>query len=166
MLLYHGSNVVVSEPRLIAQMRGLDFGPGFYLTTDETQARDFSGTVFRRVKSGTPTLNVYEFNETASEKLSVLRFGKPDLSWLEFVRDNRLKQYDGEQHDIIFGPVADDRVYLTLQGFVIGQFTPEVALEMLKAYVLKDQYCFATQAAIECLRFVKSEKVRRNKQDG
>lgn len=32
MLLYHGSNVVVSEPKLIQQNRFLDFGFGFYTT--------------------------------------------------------------------------------------------------------------------------------------
>ena len=30
MILYHGSNLVVSEPKLIQQNRFLDFGFGFY----------------------------------------------------------------------------------------------------------------------------------------
>ena len=30
MIVYHGSNVVVSKPRLIEQNRFLDFGFGFY----------------------------------------------------------------------------------------------------------------------------------------
>ena len=42
MLLYHGSNLTVEKPRLIEQTRGLDFGAGFYLTTNETQAVRFS----------------------------------------------------------------------------------------------------------------------------
>ena len=32
MILYHGSNVTVSEPRLVEQNRYLDFGFGFYTT--------------------------------------------------------------------------------------------------------------------------------------
>lgn len=31
MILYHGSNVIVSEPKLIRQNRFLDFGFGFYI---------------------------------------------------------------------------------------------------------------------------------------
>ena len=38
MLLYHGSNVVVEEPRLLKVQRELDFGKGFYTTSDLDQA--------------------------------------------------------------------------------------------------------------------------------
>ena len=38
MLLYHGSNVVVSRPKLIQQNRFLDFGFGFYTTMNKQQA--------------------------------------------------------------------------------------------------------------------------------
>ena len=42
MILYHGSNVVVSEPKLIQQNRFLDFGFGFYTTTNKKQAIGFA----------------------------------------------------------------------------------------------------------------------------
>ncbi len=42
MIVYHGSNVVVSEPRLIAQNRFLSFGYGFYTTTNKIQAIGFA----------------------------------------------------------------------------------------------------------------------------
>ena len=32
MKLFHGSNIGVTKPRLVDQMRGLDFGLGFYFT--------------------------------------------------------------------------------------------------------------------------------------
>lgn len=38
MLLYHGSNVEVRSPRLLEGQRPLDFGNGFYTTTDFQQA--------------------------------------------------------------------------------------------------------------------------------
>ncbi len=51
MILYHGSNVIVSKPQLIHQNRFLDFGFGFYTTTNRVQAiafadkrADFGGT--------------------------------------------------------------------------------------------------------------------------
>lgn len=52
MLLYHGSNVTVSEPRLIPQNRFLDFGFGFYTTTNKSQAIAFADKVFKRRKTG------------------------------------------------------------------------------------------------------------------
>ena len=42
MLLYHGSYMVVDAPRLIIPQRLLDFGPGFYLTSDFEQARKWA----------------------------------------------------------------------------------------------------------------------------
>lgn len=38
MILYHGSNVVVREPHLLKIQRELDFGKGFYTTSDLEQA--------------------------------------------------------------------------------------------------------------------------------
>ncbi len=35
MLLYHGSNMTVAIPKLIKQNRFLDFGFGFYTTTNK-----------------------------------------------------------------------------------------------------------------------------------
>ena len=52
MKLYHGSNLTVKEPQLIKQTRGLDFGPGFYLTSRKEQAMRFSEIVVGRRKSG------------------------------------------------------------------------------------------------------------------
>ena len=70
MLLYHGSNIAVEKPRLINQTRGLDFGLGFYLTSREEQAQQFSQDVIKRRKSGIPTVSVYE------KALSMLKFIK------------------------------------------------------------------------------------------
>lgn len=50
MILYHGGNVVVSEPRLIHQNRFLDFGSSFYTTTNKTQGAAFTEKVYRRRK--------------------------------------------------------------------------------------------------------------------
>ncbi len=52
MIVYHGNNVVVSEPRLIAQNRFLDFGFGFYTTTNKDQAIGFADKVNYRHPKG------------------------------------------------------------------------------------------------------------------
>ena len=157
MLLYHGSNIAVEKPQLVGQTRGLDFGAGFYLTTREEQAQKFSENVINRRNSGIPTISIFEYDEIMAKKtLDILVFTEPDADWLEFVRDNRLKAYAGKQYDIIIGPVANDRVFPTIQALVIGQFTIEAALVAIKPYKLFNQYCFATEKALSTLKFIKT----------
>ena len=52
MILYHGSNVIVEQPKLIRQNRYLDFGFGFYTTTNRDQAVNFAQYLFRRGSCG------------------------------------------------------------------------------------------------------------------
>jgi predicted nucleotidyltransferase len=156
-LLYHGSNVEVKSPKLIQQTRGLDFGAGFYVTTKEEQAKSFSESLIKRRKTGSPIVSVFEYNEQAAQgDLDILVFSEPNAEWLEFVRDNRLNTYTGKQYDVIIGPVANDRVFPTIQALIIGQFTIEAALVALKPYKLFNQYCFATEKALSALQFIKS----------
>ena len=159
MILYHGSNMVVEKPRLIEQNRFLDFGYGFYTTTNKAQAENFAQKVLVR-RGGTPTVNVYEIDDDiGNELLKIQRFNAPDEEWLVFVYAHRNGMYEGEQYDLIIGAVANDDVYRTLQVYSTGLLTKEQALEALKIKKLFDQYVFATNEAISLLKFVKSEEV-------
>lgn len=159
MILYHGSNMEVKNPRLIEQNRFLDFGYGFYTTTNKIQAENFAKKVVVR-RGGTPTVNVYEMDDNiGSELLKIKRFNAPDEEWLDFVCAHRNGTYDKEQYDLIIGAVANDDVYRTLQVYSSGLLTKEQALEALKIKKLFDQYVFATNEAISLLKFVKSEEV-------
>lgn len=51
MILYHGSNVTVEKPVLVKQNRFLDFGFGFYTTTNKEQAKDFAVKVTDKRKT-------------------------------------------------------------------------------------------------------------------
>ena len=53
MTLFHGSNTAVERPRLIEQNRFLDFGFGFYTTTNRAQAENFAQKVALR-RGGRP----------------------------------------------------------------------------------------------------------------
>ena len=73
MILYHGSNVTVDYPKLIRQNRYLDFGFGFYTTTNRDQAVNFAQKVMERRKIGAATLNIYSIDEEiALKKCSLL----------------------------------------------------------------------------------------------
>ena len=47
MIVYHGSNVVVKEPKILKPNCELDFGNGFYTTTNLDQAIAFAKRVTR-----------------------------------------------------------------------------------------------------------------------
>lgn len=159
MILYHGSNVVVEQPKLIEQNRFLDFGYGFYTTSNKEQAESFAQKVIVR-RGGKPIVNVYEFDETAQTKLlKIKRFSAPDEEWLDFVSAHRNGTYDGERYDLIIGAVANDDVYRTLQVYSSGLLTKEQALEALKVKKLFNQYVFATKEALELLKFVEAREV-------
>lgn len=157
MQLYHGSNVAVKSPRLISQTRGLDFGAGFYLTTNETQAVHFSEIVVKRRKSGKATVSVFEFDMKIAEKtLAIRRFDKANAEWLHFVTDNRLKAYMGEIYDIVIGAVANDTVMPTIQAFLSGFISEEATLITLKTSRIADQLCMKSEKALSMLEFVNS----------
>ena len=154
MIIYHGSNVVVPEPKLIRQNRFLDFGFGFYTTTNLTQAIGFAEKVYRRRKEGGKIVNIYELDETiAFQECSVLRFDKPDEAWLTFVSENRSGNYEGESYDFVYGPVANDDVYTTFTLYTAGVLTKEQTLDALKIKKLYNQLVLSTPKALRYLQF-------------
>ena len=76
MRLYHGSNVAVREPRLLKVQRELDFGKGFYTTTDLRQATTWAERTARIRRAGRPCVSVYELDDVALATLRVLRFAE------------------------------------------------------------------------------------------
>ena len=158
MILYHGSNMIVEKPKIIEPNRYLDFGYGFYTTTNKNQANNFAEKVVVR-KGGIPIVTVYELNENDLEGLKVKRFDAPDEQWLDFVSANRNGTYNGERYDIIIGAVANDDVYRTLQIYESGLLSKEQAIEALKIKKLFNQYVFATEKAVKAIQFIKAEEI-------
>lgn len=155
MILYHGSNLTVAEPKLIVQNRFLDFGYGFYTTTNKTQAIGFADKVTRRRREGTPTVSIYEIDEhKAFSECSVLRFETPDEAWLDFVSDNRAGRYSGTYYDFIYGPVANDDVYTTFTLYTAGALTKEQTIQALKVKKLYNQLVLTSERALSYLKFV------------
>lgn len=154
MILYHGSNVVVSEPKLIHQNRFLDFGFGFYTTTNKRQAIGFADKVYKRRKDGGRIVSVYEIDEQkAFTECTVLRFDTANEAWLDFVSDNRAGSYKGESFDFIFGPVANDDVYTTFTLYTSGVLTKEQTLDALKIKKLYNQLVLTSEKALSYLSF-------------
>ena len=160
MILYHGSNMSVEHPKLIKQNRHLDFGFGFYTTSNRDQAANFAGKVVERSKNGKATLNIYSFDEeVAFTECKLLKFDAPDEEWLNFVAANRQGIYDGEQYDLVYGAVANDDVYRTITLYITGILNKEQTLTALKVRKLFNQLVFTTEKALEYLRFEGKELV-------
>lgn len=155
MILYHGSNVVVSKPRLIHQNRFLDFGFGFYTTTNRVQAAAFADKVYKRRREGGKIVSVYEINEQiAFAECSLLRFDEPNEAWLDFVFENRSGNYKGTEYDLVYGPVANDDVYTTFTLYNAGALTKGQTLEALKIKKLYNQLVLTSEKALSYLNFV------------
>ena len=61
--LYHGSNIVIDNIDLSYSKRGKDFGCGFYLNPDKTQAMEMAVRTTQRLQEGKPVLNTYLFDD-------------------------------------------------------------------------------------------------------
>ena len=165
MIVYHGSNVIVARPRLVHQNRTLDFGYGFYTTTNLNQAISFADKVTSRRQSGSPCVSSYVVPdiEKLAGRYKVLVFSEPNEEWLDFVFANRNGMYAGKQYDIIFGPVANDTIYRTFVAYEEGILTKEETIARLKVKELYNQMTFATEAALNKLTYSGQLPIERGK---
>ena len=57
-------------------------------------------------------INIYELNESSVSEIDVLWFDEPTEEWVDFVMSNRTPyRFSPHNHDLVYGPVANDRVY-------------------------------------------------------
>lgn len=157
MFLFHGSNVEVEKPRIIISNRMLDFGPGFYTTSDEAQAVRWAKLQTLRRRAGVPSVTKFEWKEFGNEDLFVLQFEKADKDWLKFVTQNRKGIYTGEKYDVVIGPVANDNTMPVINDYMSGIISEETALILLKPQKLSDQYAFLTYKGIEHLQYMEGK---------
>lgn len=146
--------MVVRIPRLIVPNRFLDFGAGFYTTSNFEQAKSFAEGVVRRQNSGVEVVSVFEFDESLLETMDTLCFSDATDEWLDYVSAQRGGVYSGKSYDLIYGPVANDNVYQTILLYFDGVLTRKQTIENLKVKELYNQLVFASEAALGHLTFV------------
>ena len=151
MLLYHGSNVEVREPRIIVSNRALDFGPGFYTTTDEEQAIRWAKLQAFRRRKGKPVVTTYEYDFVRAENLSIRHFDSANMDWLDYVTANRKNAYLGKKYDIVTGPVANDSTMAVINDYMAGNIDAETALILLKPQKLTDQVAFLSWESLKTI---------------
>lgn len=159
MKIYHGGLEIVNVPEIRKPNRTLDYGSGFYTTTSFDQAKDW---VIRRIKENkvkTGYVNIYELDQNQTENLNCLIFDKPTDEWVDFVMKNRTQKDFNHNYDIVYGPVANDRVYAAFALFEGGVLNKQELIAELKTYKLVDQYLFHTVDSLKAISFVDYKEI-------
>ena len=158
MILYHGSIEIVENPEIRIPSRSLDYGYGFYTTTSFKQAEDW---VKRKLNTNTAVgyVNIYEFDENLIKSLNALLFDSPTEEWVDFVMNNRTNKDFNHDFDVVYGPVANDKVYAAFALYEGGIIDKQNLISELKAYKLVDQYLFHTNKALKLVKFIEAKEV-------
>ena len=156
MIVFHGGAQIVEKPDALHSRKAVDFGPGFYVTPLEAQARSWAEK--RKRAFGHAAVSRYEFDERAASALKTLRFDSYSEAWLDFIVQCRARR-DDTDWDIVEGGVANDRVFDTLEAFFDGFATKAQTIDRLRMQTPNLQLCFRTPAALRTLEFLGGDRL-------
>lgn len=159
MKIYHGSIEQVVAPEIRESNRTLDYGQGFYTTTSYKQAEDWVRRRMGERKVSTGYVCVYEFDEVALQNLKALIFDTPTDEWVDFVMQNRTQKNFVHEYDLVYGPVANDKVYAAFALYEGGLIDKKTLISELRTYKLVDQYLFHTSEALKYVKFLEAKEV-------
>ena len=159
MKVYHGSLEIVETPELREPNRTLDYGSGFYTTTSSEQAEEWVRRKMKGNRVAKGFVNEYELDIDNLQSVKCLLFESPTDEWIDFVMNNRLNKDFVHDYDIVYGPVANDRVYTCFALYEGGLMSKQNLLAELKTYELVDQYLFHTEQALQLLTFTKANEI-------
>lgn len=160
MILYHGSDVEVTNPKIVQSEKGKDFGFAFYLTPIKEQAERMAKRKQRINSSSKAVVSVFEYNENETKKLKYKNFKKPNLEWLDMIIACRTNASFKHGYDIVEGKIADDSVGETILFVIDGVIKKEDAIERLKFQKINSQIAFCTEDSLKLLKFKKSYEVK------
>lgn len=158
MILYHGSLEIVRIPQIIQPTRTLDYGAGFYTTTSYEQAEQW---VKRRMSPtfNTGYINIYEWDNNEIPEISILWFKEATEQWVDFVMSNRTMKDFQHDYDMVYGPVANDKVYAAFALYESNLLDKEGLIKELKTYKLVDQMLFHTEKSLKYLKFIEAKEI-------
>ena len=149
MIVFHGSDRAIPKPDIFHSRKNVDFGPGFYVTPLEEQAKSWSRKFTRR--NGSSVVSRYDLDETCFSVCKTLRFDAYSGEWLDFVLSCR-RRLDHSDYEIVMGGVANDRVFDTIELLMNGLIDKDTALGRLRYEKPNYQICLRSQSVID--RFV------------
>lgn len=152
MILYHGSNMIIGHIDLNKSKPNKDFGKGFYLSESEPQAMEMA-TFKSLLLGGEPVITKFEFDDAVmhDSALRIKVFDNYSEEWADFVFANR-EGNDTEQYDIVYGPIANDKIGLQIRKLKDGSIDKAEFLNRLKYMKgITFQYFFGTETAVKYL---------------
>ncbi len=154
MKLFHGSIIAIKQPIILKSQRLLDFGNGFYATTNQNQAERWATIKNKRSKNAQSIVSIYQLPKDlfSNKKYKIKEFTRANEEWLDFVFINR-KEDKAHEYDIIIGPVANDTLYATLSLYEAGVLTKKETISRLKVHKLYDQISFHNKTVLKELTF-------------
>ncbi|MDY4819188.1 MAG: DUF3990 domain-containing protein [Bacilli bacterium] len=160
MILYHGLDFEVKNPKIIKSEKGRDFGCAFYLTPIKEQAERMAKRKQRMNKSTSAIVSVFEFNEKEVNNLKYKSFKNPDLEWLDMIIECRTNSSFIHGYDIVEGKIADDSVGETILFVIDGAIKKEDAIERLKFQKINSQVAFCSEDSLKLIKFINSYEVK------
>ena len=171
--LYHGSEVVVSEPSLDRCRANNDYGVGFYCTEDMELSKEWAckhdndgfSNKYHLIIDDLKVLDLTDETHTTLEWISLLVKNRkfdlasesPAYESREYLLSNHL--IDITTYDVIIGYRADDSYFSYAQAFLDNTMSLEALEEAMMLGKLGKQVALMSDKALDNLTFVGSEKV-------
>lgn len=154
MTLYHGTNMEFDTIDLLKSKPNKDFGRGFYLSDNYSQALEMAKIKVEQLQTGSPTVISYQADEALLDSMHILRFEDYSEEWAKFILLNR-RHADPEpahDYDIVIGPIANDRVGVQLWKYETNSIDlPTLVNKLRYMRGATIQYFFGTERAIKLL---------------
>ena len=172
MILYHGSNQIVSSPIFGYGRKDNDYGRGFYCTESIELAKEWA---CRNGSDG--FVNTYSLDSSGLKKIDLNSKDSNILNWLAVLIDNRVfeprsqtsvlgKQYildnyliDLEGYDIVCGYRADDSYFNFARDFLENVIPLSKLSEAMNLGDLGRQVMLKSEKAFDRIAFSGCEKV-------
>ena len=150
MILYHGTNTPFADIDLRKSNPSKDFGRAFYLSDEESQADEMAAFKVNTF-GGSKIIQRYQFDECILQS-SAIRYKKFESyteEWARFILANRNDPAFQHDYDIIYGPIANDRIGRQIFNFEAGYIDFATFIERIKfPQGITFQYAFCTPRAI------------------
>lgn len=149
--VFHGSKNGISGPILPTSRKITDFGEGFYMGTDPEQPKmlvsSWKRPVFYEMRLNLSSLKCVNINGLPWAMLVAYNRGK-----LEHIKNTKLYSRMTNitlLHDVIKGPIADDRMYRVLDYFFDNVITDRTLIACIQGLDLGQQYVAKTNRACD-----------------
>lgn len=170
MILYHGSEQVITVPQYGKGSQSNDFGRGFYCTESPALAGEWACK-----KNQDGFVNQYLLDETSLSIMNLADEKYHILNWLALLTRHRgywqaksiaeeAKEYlqqhylpDISEYDVIIGYRADDSYFSFVQDFIMGTISLQTLSAAMRLGKLGEQIVLKSEHAFSSLQFQGSE---------